>query len=112
MSTEESAKLQRAFNADGYVLVQSYRTFYEVLSNALREKYGEVHCCSSVINYYDDRQEPTLKTVEDLMFSKSFLYQYQCEVRFAVLDAPCPEERLEVTVPWPNDLISRVKSFN
>ncbi len=112
MSTEESPKLQRAFNADGYVLVQSYRTFYEVLSNALREKYGEVHCCWSAINYYDDRQEPTLKTVEDIMFSKSFLYQYQCEVRFAVLDAPSPEERLEVTVLWPNDLISRVKSFN
>lgn len=111
MSTEESVKLQRAFNAEGYVLIQNYRTFYEVLSKTLREKCGNVHCCSSAIKYYDDRQDPTLSAVEDFIFSKSFLYQYQSEVRFAVLDAPSPEEWLQVPVSWPSDLISTVKSL-
>jgi hypothetical protein len=111
MSTEESVKLQRAFGAEGYVLVHDYRAFYELLSKALLDRFGKLHCCSSRITYYDDCQEPQFATLEDLLFSKSFLYQYQSEVRFCVLDAPSPEERLEVTVSWPSGLLSTVKSL-
>ncbi|NBV24969.1 MAG: hypothetical protein EBS05_24000 [Proteobacteria bacterium] len=111
LSNEESPKLQRAFGADGYVIIRNFEGFAKVLRDALRAKWKDAKVCSGQIKYYDDRDAPKFNGFYDVVFSKSQTYHYQAEVRIAVFSTSEIRERIEVQVEWPPDLISPVLGF-
>jgi hypothetical protein len=110
-SLEESAKLQRAFSAEGYIVVHDYARFYEIVAEALRSRAKNSQWSSGSVTYYDDRTEPEWKNVSDIVFSKTVLFKYQREVRVAVFNPPVEQEAFELIVRWPAGLISTVRSF-
>lgn len=111
MSFEESPKLQRAFEAEGYVMIHDFEVFYATIKAALHTKLGCGRLAYDHIRYYDDRVPPDLKSDHDLAFTKTIAFQYQREIRISVFEVPNPDERFEIKVKWPTNLISEVKKF-
>lgn len=110
-SFEVSPKLQRAFDAEGYIFIRDYDEFYKILAEALRARSENSQWRSGPVTYYDDRSRPEWKNFADIVFSKSILFKYQREVRIAVFNPPVEQEAFEILVNWPSGLISDVRSF-
>lgn len=111
LSLEESAKLQRAFGADGYVLINRFREFYELITQAIANKYGVTARASDLVKYFDPLLGPRAKNLRDLVFTKDISFHYQREARIAILDAETEDEFITVEVKWPAGLISEIRKF-
>jgi hypothetical protein len=112
-SIEESPKLQRAFDADGYIVVLSPDKFYDTILSALRQKLGETSGGIEFrgVKYYDDLEEPIFEKPNDILFFKPIHFQYQNEARLAVYGAPNQRERFNLQVSWPEGIFSEIRQF-
>jgi len=110
-SSEESAKLQRAFDAEGYVLIHDYSEFYGIISEKLSEFVPALNWGSSWVKYYDDKINPSFTKITDIVFSKSLSYRFQREARLVVFNAPDPTSGFTIKVTWPPGLISEIHEF-
>lgn len=118
LSFEESPKLQRAFEADAYVLINDPQVFFDTLKKAISEQLLGACLAFGEVEYFDDLETPKFELVEDkkkaikgTVLSKSILFQYQREARFVIFGAQESEKHVELTVRWPKGLISAIKTF-
>lgn len=105
---EESQKLRRAFQADGFVRIRDYKRFFTLLEQELERTFPQAAARGSEVRYYDDREGHNSKTLEDIIFAKTVDYIYQREYRIALLGAPKAKERFEIQVPVPEELLELV----
>jgi hypothetical protein len=105
-ASEESQKLRRAFHADGFVRINNYAQFLELLEGALERDFPNVCILAGHVRYYDDRQGHNSKTLEDIIFCKTIDYIYQREFRIALLGAPDSARRFEVQIPMAEGLLN------
>src|SRR5581483_5660969 len=63
LSREESIKMQRAFGADGYVLINDIETFYKTINNSLKDSAKGTEMDCRTVKYYDDRDDPKFSTL-------------------------------------------------
>jgi hypothetical protein len=110
-SIEESPKLQRAFAAEGYVVIHDGEAFRKAITHALEAKIENCQWSSGGIRYYDDRTAPVWKDARDIAFSKSILFKYQHEFRITVFGPPIEQDWFRLDVEWPSGLFSEIRSF-
>ncbi len=103
-SCEESAKLCRLFDGDGYVRIRDYKEFFDLVDSELRRTCprADIFCYS--VRYYDDRGVPPPRQLDEMIMHKTIEYKYQREVRFAVLDGPSLGARFDLQIEVPDGL--------
>jgi hypothetical protein len=111
LSTQESPKLQRAFGAEGYVVVHDGELFRKAIVQALEARFENSQWSSGGIRYYDDRDAPSWNDARDIAFSKSIRFKYQHEFRIAVFGPAIEADWIRLEVTWPSGLFSEIRSF-
>jgi hypothetical protein len=101
---EESRKLCRAFQADGFVRIRDYREFFDLVDAELQRTCPKADLFGGSVRYYDDKAEQPPRRLEQLTLYKTIEYQYQREMRFVVLDGLAPGERFEIRIQPPEGL--------
>ncbi|MDR3402619.1 MAG: hypothetical protein P4L99_08980 [Chthoniobacter sp.] len=103
-SREESLKLSRCFHADGFVKIRGKDEFFGLVSSELKRKYPASEFFAGDVRYYDDREHPCLKQLDEMILHKTVEFMYQRETRFVILNGPQPGERFEVEIEPPEGL--------
>jgi hypothetical protein len=107
-SSEESLKLNRAFNAEGFVKIRRPREFLELARVALKQVSPTADLAMENVRYYDDLSERPDRMLDELIRSKTIEYSYQWETRFSVLNGPTPGKRFGIKIEPTDGLFELV----
>jgi len=108
-SSEESRKLARAFNTAGYVVIQDFKKFYNLFSDALHLKFPKADVRFEDVEYFDPLENKSAQLIGELIHRKSFHFQYQNEARISVVNSGVIEERLNIQIDPPLGMMKIVK---
>jgi hypothetical protein len=105
-SLEESAKLTRAFNVNGYVIISDYTKLFRLLEKELVHHYPGASIFFRSVTYYDPLAgDPDPKTPWDTLSHKPIGYYYQHEVRIIVTSPDVLNDRLNLRISAPKGLL-------
>ncbi|MFL6519184.1 MAG: hypothetical protein ACJ8NS_03110 [Chthoniobacterales bacterium] len=108
-SAEQSLKMQRAFTADGAVLITNPKAFADLVWRALSREQPHTSLQLARVKYYDPMAgAAALKKPNQTLWMKPVEFAWHREARLVIMGGEPGDKRVNIEIDPPNGLLSLV----